>query len=257
MDIQLPTKFKISLLGDSCLDLYWFGTVDRISPEAPVPVFCPQREEQRAGMAGNVRLNLERLGAEVRFYSGSPGEKTRLIDQRSKQHIARIDRDLVSEPLMYDPAMIQDVDAVVISDYGRGAITLELIEQLRSDYSGPMFLDTKKTDLACFHGIFVKINEIEYSRRVSINHSLIVTMGARGAMYSTGRDPKHHRFYPAPEVEVTDVCGAGDTFLAAVAWCYLWSGRIESAIEFAIRAASVTVQHVGCYAPSLEEIQCV
>jgi bifunctional ADP-heptose synthase (sugar kinase/adenylyltransferase) len=257
MDTQPQTKFKISLLGDSCDDLYWFGTVDRISPEAPVPVFCPQREEQRAGMAGNVALNLERLGAEVQAYTGAAGEKTRLIDQRSKQHIARIDRDLESEPLVYDPAMILDVDAVVIADYGRGAVTYELIEQLRSNYSGPMFLDTKKTDLARFHGILVKINELEYSRCRSINHSLVVTMGARGAMYSTGRDPKHHRFYPAPEVEVADVCGAGDTFLAALAWCYLLGGGIESGINFAIRAAAVTVQHVGCYAPSLQEIRCV
>jgi len=62
--------------GDSCDDLYWFGTVDRISPEAPVPVFCPQREEQRAGMAGNVRLNLERLRAEARIYVGADMTKT-------------------------------------------------------------------------------------------------------------------------------------------------------------------------------------
>ena len=84
--------YKILLLGDSCEDIYWFGTVDRMSPEAPVPVFLPEREERRPGMAGNVNSNLEQLGAEVKFYHGTLSEKTRLIDVRSRQHIARIDR---------------------------------------------------------------------------------------------------------------------------------------------------------------------
>lgn len=247
-------KYKISLLGDDCLDIYWFGTVDRISPEAPVPVFCPQRDERRPGMAGNVKLNLEQLGAQVGFYAGAAGEKTRLIDVRSRQHIARIDRDAAGSALMFEHAMIKDVDAIVISDYDKGSISYELIETLRQEFAGPMFLDTKKTDLACFHGIFVKINELEYSRGISINHSLIVTQGAQGAMYKTGRDPRHETQYPAPAVEVFDVCGAGDTFLAALAVGYLDSQDIGSAINFAVRAGAVTVQHLGAYAPSRAEI---
>ena len=246
--------YKILLLGDSCEDVYWFGTVDRMSPEAPVPVFLPEREERRPGMAANVNSNLEQLGAEVKFYHGTLSEKTRLIDIRSRQHIARIDRDAAGSALMFERAMIADVDAIVISDYDKGAISYELIETLRREFTGPMFLDTKKTDLACFHGIFVKINELEYSRRVSINHSLIVTQGARGAMYKTGRDPRHETQYPAPAVEVFDVCGAGDTFLAALVVGYLDSQDISSAIKFAIRASAVTVQHLGAYAPTRTEI---
>ena len=51
------------------------------------------------------------------------------------------------------------------------------------------------------------------------------------------------------------MCGAGDTFLAAVAYSYLETGSIEEAIKFAMRASAVTVQHVGVYAPRLEEIK--
>jgi sugar/nucleoside kinase (ribokinase family) len=55
---------------------------------------------------------------------------------------------------------------------------------------------------------------------------------------------------------VIDVCGAGDTFLAALAYEYLnTDGNMEAAVEFAIRASAVTVQHTGVYAPTLEEIQ--
>lgn len=255
MDILPRKKYKILLLGDSCEDVYWFGTVDRMSPEAPVPVFLPQREERRPGMAGNVYSNLKKLGAEVQFYHDSLGEKTRLIDVKSRQHIVRIDRDVTASALMFERAMIKDVDAIVISDYDKGSISYELIEMLRSEFTGPIFLDTKKTDLACFHGIFVKINESEYNRRVSINHSLIVTLGSQGAMYKTGRDPRHETYYAAPKVEVFDVCGAGDTFLSALALGYLDSQDIHRAIKLAIRASAVTVQHLGVYAPSWSEIE--
>jgi sugar/nucleoside kinase (ribokinase family) len=62
--------------------------------------------------------------------------------------------------------------------------------------------------------------------------------------------------FPAPEIEVSDVTGAGDTFLSALCYQYLCNqGNMQLAIEFAIRASSVTVQHVGVYAPTLEEIQ--
>jgi len=62
--------------------------------------------------------------------------------------------------------------------------------------------------------------------------------------------------FPANTVEVADVCGAGDTFLAALCYWHLSSkGNMEQAIQFAIRASSITVQHLGVYAPSLEELK--
>jgi bifunctional ADP-heptose synthase (sugar kinase/adenylyltransferase) len=152
------------------------------------------------------------------------------------------------------PFDVESYDAIVISDYGKGFLDYDHISTLRENFTGPIFLDTKKTDLACFHGIFVKINELEYSRRVSINDGMIITLGSQGAMWKTGRDPKHETRYPAPKVEVFDVCGAGDTFLAAVAYKYVQDRNIESAIKFAIRASAVTVQHRGVYSPRLEEI---
>ena len=64
---QPQTKYKILLLGDDCIDIYQYGTVNRISPEAPVPVVTLQDSEERPGGAANVALNLAHLGAQVKL----------------------------------------------------------------------------------------------------------------------------------------------------------------------------------------------
>lgn len=254
--IQQQKQYKILLVGDKCVDIYQYGTIDRISPEAPVPVFVPTRSEEREGMAGNVYANLVALDCSVDIFCGHSSKKTRFVDERSKQQLIRVDEDVKSSPLQKGfISNINDYDAVVISDYDKGLVTYDLVDWIRQEFKGPIFMDTKKKDIACFYGIFVKINEHEYKDRWSINDSLIVTLGDRGAMYKTGRDPKHETVYPCPTVEVVDITGAGDTFLSAFTFEFLRSKNHVSAIEFANRASSITVQHFGCYAPSLKEIE--
>ena len=89
MSTQVQRQFNILLLGDSCLDVYQYGHVNRMSPEAPVPVFTPTHEEKRPGMAANVNTNLKALGLDVAFITGQESTKTRLIDTRSRQQIVR------------------------------------------------------------------------------------------------------------------------------------------------------------------------
>jgi bifunctional ADP-heptose synthase (sugar kinase/adenylyltransferase) len=245
---QQPKQFRIFLIGDKCKDIYQYGTIDRLSPEAPVPIFVPSHTEERDGMAGNVANNLEALGCHVTFLHDKTSVKTRLIDERSKQQIVRIDNDVQSQPLDFMTAIPNVYDAVVISDYDKGTVSYELIEELIA-LSIPIFIDTKKTDLQRFQGAWVKINELEYSKITSECTGLIVTRGAKGA------GAVHHDInVPAPRVEVTDVTGAGDTFLSSLVFEYLNTSNIEQAIKFAIRASAVTIQHLGVYAPSLEEI---
>jgi D-beta-D-heptose 7-phosphate kinase/D-beta-D-heptose 1-phosphate adenosyltransferase len=249
MSIPAQKQFNILLLGDSCRDIYQFGTVDRMSPEAPVPVFVPSYREQRDGMASNVFKNLEALGCDVNYLFGETSTKTRLIDSRSRQQIVRIDDDVESEPMTFETAIPPGYDAIVISDYNKGLITYELVEELRQEFTGPIFVDTKKQDLARFEGCIVKINQVEHKARSSDCSNMIVTQGKQGALYN-------NKMYPAAAIDVIDVCGAGDTFLAALAYEYLnTDGNMEAAVEFAIRASAVTVQHTGVYAPTLEEIQ--
>lgn len=241
-------KFKILLIGDDGVDVYQYGTVDRISPEAPVPVFKFSHEEQRAGMAGNVCANLAALDCGVSYLHSATSTKTRLIDTRSKQQIVRIDNDIESQPLELESTDYTLYDAVVISDYNKGTVSYELVETIRKKYTGPIFVDTKKTEVHRFEGCYVKINSLEHSRLTSFCSGLIVTAGSDGARLGG-------QVYPAPEVEVSDVCGAGDTFLAALTYGYLQTNNIENAIEFANRAASITVQHLGVYAPTLKDME--
>jgi len=249
MSTQLLTQFKILLIGDNCLDVYQYGTIDRLSPEAPVPVFVPTYTEEREGMAGNVFKNLEALGCDVNYLFGETSTKTRLIDSRSKQQIVRIDDDIISAPMVFETEIPQVYDAVVVSDYNKGTVSYELIEELIA-LSIPIFIDTKKTDLERFQGAWVKINELEYSKIKSECTGLIVTRGARGASVM------HHGIEcPAPNVEVSDVTGAGDTFLAALTVEYLKTKDIAQAVKFAVDASAVTVQHLGVYAPTLKDIK--
>lgn len=248
---QQQKQFNVLLIGDNCKDVYQYGTVDRISPEAPVPVFVPTYTEERDGMAGNVFNNLEALGCNVNYLFGETSTKTRLIDQRSKQQLLRIDNDVISDPLVIESEM-PPYDAIVISDYNKGTLSYELIEELIRDFPGPVFIDTKKQDLARFHGAYVKINELEYNRKTSVNDKTIITYGDKGAVYKQYFDEE---IFPTDIVDVADVCGAGDTFIAALAYQFLKTQSIQDAIVFANKAASITVQHTGNYTPTLKEIQ--
>ena len=253
MDTAQQTKYKILLIGDDCNDVYTYGHVKRISPEAPVPVFEPHYTIHRDGMAGNVRKNLEALGCDVTFLRDKErvSEKNRLIDDRTKQQLLRVDRDVEGNPITFETAIPPVYDAVVISDYNKGTVTYELIEELVREVAVPIFVDTKKTDLARLSGCYVKINALEKSRATSlpkIDH-LIVTQGHHGATWNGW-------IFPAEIAgDVVDVCGAGDTFLAALAYKFLETNNMPDAVKFANKASSITVQHIGVYAPRLDEIK--
>jgi D-beta-D-heptose 7-phosphate kinase/D-beta-D-heptose 1-phosphate adenosyltransferase len=241
-------QFNVILIGDDGVDEYHYGTVDRISPEAPIPIFCPKEIEYKKGMAANVETNLKNLGINVRSYFTQKSVKIRMIDQRSKQHILRVDHDVLCKEVSVDDIDMTVVDAIIISDYNKGTVSYELVEKLQHMTSVPIFVDTKKTDLARFNRCFLKINELEYSKRTSTSDHMIVTHGGSHVEYNGNS-------YTVPTVPVFDVCGAGDTFLAALVYEFLYTNDMNKAIEFAIKAAAVTVQHLGVYAPTIEEIK--
>ena len=240
------------LVGDSCYDEYHFGYVNRISPEAPIPVFDFSHKDIKYGMASNVYENIKKLGADVHIVTAFLETKKRFIDIRSSQQLLRVDeknrrnlvKDTADDIFNYN---LEEYDAIVVSDYDKGFLTYSAIEMLRKEYSGPIFIDTKKTDLKAFEGCFIKINETEFLKSKSKNSDLIVTYGSQKVVWSG------HEFYP-PKVDAYDVCGAGDTFLAALAYKYVETNNMKTAIEFAMKAAAITVQKIGVYAPTLKEI---
>ena len=122
---------------------------------------------------------------------------------------------------------------------------------IREGFDGPIFIDTKKTNLGLFKDMFIKINQYEYMKSEYLpanQDKLIVTHGGDKVAWG-------NRWYYPPKVNAYDVCGAGDTFLAALAFEYLRSDDMEKAIMFAMKAAGITVQKIGVYAPSLTEIE--
>lgn len=255
-DTQLQTSFSVLLIGDSCTDEYKIGTVDRLSPEAPVPVVKVVDQYSLDGMASNVYNNLKNLNVDADFIHNTEQiVKTRYIDKRSGQHLLRVDQEPSIAPWDGNsPKPIRNYDAIIISDYNKGFLSYERIEQIIRQANGPVFIDTKKTDLAKFNAAwtYIKINETEYKNRTSSPKNLIVTMGSEGAML---KEYASEKMFPTKSVEVMDVCGCGDTFLAALTTQYLFTKDIEKAILFANVAAGITVQHRGNYAPSYDEIR--
>lgn len=254
--IQQLKSSKVLLIGDSCIDRYHYGTVERISPEAPVPIFKVLKTENKNGMSLNVKENLLGLGVSVDIITNEKEIiKSRHIENKSRQHIIRVDwgEDEKVKPLSFDK--IERInfdlyDAVVISDYNKGFITKENISKILSFTNNiPVFVDTKKKDLRCYEGCIIKINEKEEREVVNFpeNHSLIVTLGERGARYN-------NVIYPTDKVEVFDVCGAGDTFISALCSYYIFTKNMLDSIMFANRCAGFVVQKFGTYSIKMEDL---
>ena len=236
---------KILLIGDSCIDKYVYGDAKRLSPEAPVPVLNYIRSVSTEGMAWNVFNNLNAFGAEVDMITQEEEiVKTRYIDKKSNQQILRVDEEYEVEELKFEKPE-DNYDALVISDYNKGFITQEKLFEIVYSFQGPVFVDTKKQEIP--HGCFTKVNDIEYENLKTPTDRLIITRGGKGAEYQG-------KLYPAEKVNVFDVAGAGDTFLAALVVGYIQSKSIQTAIPLANKAAAIAVSHAGTYVLTKEDI---
>ena len=254
---------RVLLIGDSCTDVYVYGDVKRLNPEAPVPILEPKRKESTKGMAWNVFDNLKAFGLSVFMLTNEEKIiKTRYIHEKSNQQILRVDNEPEIKPLPYEPPFIEDrsayhkpphvvppkewYDVMVISDYNKGYVTQEKLFELVDWFEGPVFVDSKKTNLP--NNCYVKVNDLEYERLQTKNDNVIITRGGEGTEYKD-------KLYPAERVNVFDVVGAGDTFLAALTYGYLKYGTIEEAIPLANKAAAVAVSHRGTYVLTEEDVK--
>ena len=240
-------QLKILLIGDSCTDEYVYGTCERLNPEAPVPILNLKRKETTRGMAWNVRENLMSFGMEVFILTNNESiTKTRYIDEKSNQHILRVDDESPLKPMDYE--LPEDkYDALVISDYDKGFLTQKKIFELTQWFDGPVFIDSKKTTLP--GDAYIKINEEEFKKITHYNpETLIVTKGGKGAEYKG-------KLYEGEKVKVYDVVGAGDTFLSALVYFYLLCGTIEKAIPYANKASAIAVQNFGTYVLTEKDVK--
>jgi bifunctional ADP-heptose synthase (sugar kinase/adenylyltransferase) len=160
----------------------------------------------------------------------------------------RVDHDIKSTPCTR--LDVRGFDAVVVSDYNKGFISADYLRALAEVYNGPVFVDTKKTHVPDFENYYYKVNEPESKLLKTTPPNLIVTLGASGCLYK-GKQ------YPGQPIDVVDVCGAGDVFLAALAFGFLKFKSLEAAIHVANKCAAISCQHLGSYTLSTEDLKCV
>jgi len=245
---------NILLLGDSCEDIYHFGSCDRLSQEAPVPIFNESRTETKGGMSANVKNNLKSFGFSVEHITNDTRiEKHRFFDTKFNAHVLRYDKG--ERTNRFSISLLEKVgynfDAVVISDYNKGFLDSFYIKSLCEIFKDtPVFADSKKKDLSCFSDCLLKINEKEFELcgGMGSNVELIVTLGGKGAEYKD-------RIFPTKAREVFDVCGAGDVFLSALVYSGLDGSSIEESIELANKAATLSVSKAQTYVLSEKDIE--
>ena len=249
---------KVLVIGDSCEDVFRYGTCDRLSPEAPVPIFKPTRTTGNGGMAINVMENLKALGIEVDIITNDIRPvKTRYVDEVSNQMLLRVDeKDVVRQIniTVLNGIQFGDYDAVVISDYNKGFLSEKDIEQIIYHHQ-TVFIDTKKEMDEWINGAeFIKINEKEFLLnekflRGFYENDVIQTKGKDGAILNYTNE-----FPIEDEHEVRDLSGAGDTFLAGLVADYIKNADIRSAIRFANRCAAWVVSQKGVAVINPEKI---
>lgn len=252
MDIQRLKQLKVLVIGDYCIDIFKYGTCNRLSPEAPVPVFLYEYEIKSDGMAGNVHNNILSLKLNSNLIvSNRESVKTRYIDSKSKQHLIRADFEKTNKPININSfGNLNKYDCIIISDYDKGAIVEENVKYIIENFKGPIFVDSKKNNLSIFKNCIIKINESEFIKCKNIpkNSELIVTLGERGALYKD-------EIIPAQKVTVFDVSGAGDSFMAGLVAQYLLINDLKIAIRFANICASNVIKKSGTAVVDFEEIK--
>jgi len=239
---------KILVIGDSCTDVFIYGHSTRMCPEAPVPIFEPSRTVTNDGMAGNVRANLESLGASVNLITNKEQiTKTRYVDVKSNQMFLRVDSIDRVRPAFDINRVDWDVDAVIVSDYDKGFLTENDIHEISKRHE-LTFIDTKKPiNLQTFSDYtFIKMNEWEWelcekagAKYEEWADKLIITMSEKGCLYKDVVFPVNN------DIEVRDLSGAGDTFMASLVYKYANTESITDAIKFANECATKVVQKKG------------
>lgn len=247
---------KVLVIGDSCRDIFLYGKCERLSPEAPVPVFKPLTSRSTRGMAANVHANLRALGIDADLITNTDLPiKTRYVDEGSNQMLLRVDENDLIEPMEYlENIDFKEYSHVIISDYNKGFLSADDIKYI-SEKHKYTYLDSKKTfDKWCTGIKLIKINEKEYLNNSKFLNKhyhghLIVTRGKRGATLDGNEG-----FVITEEHPVRDLSGAGDTFFAGLVAYYIKNNDICEAIKFANKCAAWVVTQKGVVVVDVNKI---
>lgn len=303
---------KVLVVGDLILDEFIWGDVSRISPEAPVPVVWVKKESFMPGGASNVANNLRSLGAEV-YIAGVVGDdeqgailrgeleqrgvdtsgivvdesrptilKTRVVAHH--QQVVRIDKEkpgplsdhLIARMIDNITRIMEEVDAVIIEDYGKGVISPKLLKSivpLAKRHNKIIAVDPKEEHFKYYKGISVitpnnheaakavgfEIKDEDTLRKAGsrlldkIRCKIgLITLGENGmAVFQKGKPMKQ---IPTVAQEVFDVSGAGDTVIASYTLSLASNADPIRAAHIANYAAGIVVGKVGIAVVTPDEL---
>ena len=238
---------KVLVIGESCTDIFVYGTSKRKSPEGNGPVFVPISETYGLGMAGNTANNLMAMGLDVDTYFDKGNiTKTRYVNKDTNELYLRLDENDITDRInIIDLPDLVKYDVVVISDYCKGFLNEEDIAKIASLHS-LVILDTKKKiGDWCKDITFIKVNRQEFQNNFGVIKEndwlfdkIICTLDRGGAMHKT-------KIFEVQSVDTADVSGAGDTFVSGFVAKYLECNNIEESIDWANYCAGEVVKKKG------------
>jgi len=310
------SKTKVLVIGDIILDEYVWGDVSRVSPEAPVPVVEVKRDTKMLGGAANVIHNIATLGARPTL-CGVVGQdltgktiidelnklglttdgivleegrltsiKTRVVAQN--QQVVRFDHETrtdikpesIERLLTFMEKNLDELDAIVVADYGKGVISASLMKGLRkliqsaAGESIKIAVDPKTGNFEYYHGVDVitpnhheagifcrfEIVDEETLMRAGkqmlkeLNcRSVLITQGKEGmTLFENGGEIIH---IPTVAKNVFDVTGAGDTVISTFSLALASGLDLKSAAVLSNYAAGIVVGEVGTSTVSAEELK--
>lgn len=308
--IESFSRARILVIGDVMLDHFIWGAVRRISPEAPVPIVEVTKETTFPGGAANVARNLSaftphaylmgRVGRdssarELRDLLHEEGVKTGPMLESStlptiaktriiarQQHVVRVDRETIEKLSAEEleevsrkvEAMLPDLDALIIEDYGKGFVTQAFVDRVLglARAAGKLVtVDPSPRNPLNWHGAsLVKPNRLEAFAAAGIQDhrtpgppledkrllevgaqlldqwsvdKVLVTLGELGMMLFQRGLPPHH--IPTRAREVYDVSGAGDTAIAFLTLALAAGLSAEEAANVANHASGIVVGKLG------------
>ncbi len=304
---------RILVIGDLMVDEYIWGNVSRISPEAPVPVVSVTSESLRLGGAGNVVNNIHTLGGKV-LLTGVVGDddmgrkvthdlrkmgldtkgiivepervttvKTRIIAQH--QQVVRYDREItrpiqpenIQKILSLLEAEIHELDAVLVSDYGKGVICEPLMERVRSLTQGAgkiLAVDPKVKNFPFFREVsIITPNHFEAAEAagrwilseedlLAVGKTLLMRLKAKSVLITRGekgmtlfQDDGEVTHIPTMAKEVYDVTGAGDTVISVLTLAMASGATPKEAAILSNIGAGIVVGEVGTATIKTSELE--
>lgn len=311
---SIVSRFKnkrILVVGDLILDHHIVGSVDRVSPEAPVPVVWANQENFVPGGAANVGLNLSAIGAKVSLCGvtgcdhfgktlfsliGKAGISTNLIVRDKKrpttiktriiahnQQVVRVDwesLEFLSENtnklvLSKIKKNLDDFDAVIVEDYGKGVINPSLLEELISlcrKKEKIITVDPKEEHFDYYEDVTAltpNLKEAQAAAGTKIRNksqlpflgkiimkrlnpkALLITLGEDGMILFSGNS---HYHIPTTALEVFDVSGAGDTVISVFTLALTSGATYKEAAILANFAAGIVVGKLGAATVNKREL---